>query len=62
MTITHRKKLGADAAPSGGAVVFSGRELCDYAFGYAAFPLWMSSCTFLGEQLAYVKETQRSIR
>ena len=50
--ITHNeKKFGADAAPSGGAVAFSGGELCDYAFGYAAFPLWVSCCPFLGEQL-----------
>ena len=57
-----RKKFGADAAPSGGAVAFSRGELCDYAFGYAAFPLWVSSCPFLGEQLTYVEGTQRSFR
>ena len=39
----HGKKFGADAAPSDEAVAFSGGELCDYAFGYAAFPLWVSS-------------------
>ena len=40
----HGKKFGADDAPGGEAVAFSGGELCDYAFGYAAFPLWVSSC------------------
>ena len=34
----HGKKIGTDAAPSGRAVV-----LCDYTFGYAAFPL--CNCT-----------------
>ena len=50
----HGKIVGADAASSGGAVVFSEGELCDYAFGYAAFPLCVSGCSFLGEQLTYV--------
>ena len=58
----HGKKFGADAALSGGAVAFNGGKLCDYAFGYAAFPLWVSSCPFLGEQLTYVEGTQRSFR
>ena len=30
------------------AVVFTGGELCDYTFGYDAFPLWVSNCPFLG--------------
>ena len=30
----HGKKFGADAAPSGGVVAFSGGEFCDNAFGY----------------------------
>ena len=59
---THGKKFGADAAPSGEAVAFTGGELCDYAFGYAAFPLWVSSCPFLGEHLTYIEGTQRSFR
>ena len=50
----HGKKFGADADPSGGAVAFSGGELCDYAFGYAAFPLWVSSCPFLREQFFFI--------
>ena len=58
----HGKKFGTDAAPSGRAVAFTGGELCDYAFGYAAFPLWVSSCPFFGEQLTYVEETQRSFQ
>ena len=58
--MVHGKKIGADAAPSGGAVAFSGGELCDYAFGYAAFPLGVGICPFLGEQLTYVEGTQRS--
>ena len=57
-----RKKFGADAAPSGGDVAFSGGELCDCAFEYAAFPLRVSSCPFLGEQLTCVEGTQRSFR
>ena len=60
--VVHGKKFGADAAPSGEAVAFSGGELCDYAFGYSAFPLWMSSCPFMGDQLTYVEGTQRSFR
>ena len=47
----HGKKFVADAALRGGAVAFSEGELCDYAFGtfgYAAFPLWVSSWPFLG--------------
>ena len=58
----HGKKIGADAAPSGGAVAFNGGVLCVYAFGYAAFPLWVSSCPFSGEQLTYVEGTQRFFR
>ena len=58
----HGKKFGADVAPSGEAVAFSVGELCDYAFGYAAFPLWVSSCPFLGEHLSYIDGTQRSFR
>ena len=47
--ILTRKKFGTDAAPSGRAVAFTGGELCNYTFGYAAFPLWMSNCSFFGE-------------
>ena len=47
----HGVKFGTDAAPSGRTVVFTGGELCDYTFGYVAFPLWVSNCPFFGKQL-----------
>ena len=55
-------EFSTDAAPSGRSVAFTGGELCDYAFGYATFPLWVRSCPFLGEQLTYVEGTLRSFR
>ena len=60
--VLHGKKFGTDAAPSGRAVAFTEGELCDYTFGYAAFHLWMSSCSFFQEQLTYVEGTQRPFR
>ena len=45
----HGNKFATDAASGGRAVALTGRELCDYAFGYAAFPLWVSKYLFLGE-------------
>ena len=53
----HGKKFGTDAAPSGRAVAFTGGELCDYTFEYAAFPQSVINCPFFGEQLTYVEGT-----
>ena len=43
----HEKNFGTDAAPSGRAVAFTGGELCDYTFGYAAFSLRVNNYPFL---------------
>ena len=45
----HGIQIGTEAAPSGRAIAFTGGELCDYTFGYAAFPLWVGRCPFFGE-------------
>ena len=52
----HRKKFGTDAAPSGRAVAFTGGELCDYAFGYAAFLCGWTDAPFLGSSWLKSKE------
>ena len=56
------KKFGTDAAPGGRAVAITGGELCDYTFGYAAFPLLVRNCSFFEERFAYVEGTLRFFR
>ena len=43
--IIHGKFLCADVVPNDRTIAFTEGALCDYTFGYSAFPLWVSSCT-----------------